>query len=219
MINHVMKRWIARSVVVFVTAVSLASCAPEPENPAEALDTDQSYLQETAATWAEYYHIADPPLVTPVRYIGTEEADQVHRDCLLDAGYPANSFGMIDFPEDQKQQFDLAEFTCKMQYPLPERYTQVWSDAEISTQYAWTVQYVIPCLEREGHRVSTPPSETVFLETWRSDAFYPFKDVKIDLPGAQFNQEMTRLENLCPQIAPGSVLFDGMSISDWTATR
>lgn len=205
-------------VTASIALLALTGCAGDTK-PEETAGADTAYLEQLSASWAEYYGVADPPAVTTIRFIGTEEVDSVHRECLLEAGFERDDVGLISVPEGQESVFALAEYTCRMQYPVPEQYTQEWTDEQIGTQFAWTMQFVIPCLEDAGHPITDPPSESVFVESWESDPFYPFAQVRIEAAAEQYNTEWAALEAQCPQIAPGEVLWEGVKIEEWAARR
>lgn len=202
--------------------VGLAGCSAPSEKPGSDTTTDSGssdYLQGQADQWAEYYGVEDPPDVEVVRYVDTPERDAALRDCLTGAGYPTESNGGVNVPSGNEDAFALAQYTCAVQYPVPERYTKTWSDKEIRLQYAWTVDFVIPCLEDRGHPISDPPSESVFVDSWLSAPYFPFAQVSLTVAEGNFNQAWTELEDACPQQAPGEVLWDGVSIDDWKLTN
>lgn len=202
--------------------VLLAGCSAPGEQPGSDTTTEPGspdYLRGQAEQWAEYYGVEDPPAVDVVRYVDTPERDATLRDCLTEAGYPTESNGGVNVPSGNEEAFALAQYTCAVQYPVPERYTRTWSDKEIRLQYAWTVDFVIPCLEDRGHSISDPPSESVFVDSWLSDPYFPFAQVSLAVAEDNFNQAWAELEDACPQQAPGEVLWDGVSIDDWKLTN
>ncbi|MBW1637821.1 hypothetical protein G3H63_01800 [Microbacterium resistens] len=202
---------LAGTVAASLLLAGCASEAPEEEGAA----ADEAYLDRVGASWAEYYGISDPPQVGVVRFIGTEEVDTVHRECVLGAGFEKDEVGLIRVPEGQESTFALAEYTCRMQYPVAEDHTREWGDDQVRAQYAWTVGFVVPCLEAEGHPITGIPSESVFVETWESDPFYPFAQVRIEAEAARYNDAWAAIEAQCPQIVPGDVLWEGVTIEEW----
>ena len=192
----------------------MAGCSSGDLEVDSDIAESSGYLSVRAQNWADYFGVADPPDVEVVRYVGTEELDKIVRQCVTDAGYPATDGG-FDVPAGNEEAFALAQYTCYVQYPVPERYTQAWGDEQVRAQYRWTVDFVIPCLEERGHPIAPPPSEAVFLELHSNDPYFPFAEVKLSVPEDEFNAAWMRLETECPQEIPGSVLWDGLSVEEW----
>jgi hypothetical protein len=205
-------------VAVSISLLTLTACTPVSQ-PDKTAELDRAYLGNLSKSWGEFYNVKDPPQIEPVRFIGTEEVDSVHRDCLIEAGYDRNAVGLITVPEGQESVFGLAEYTCRMQYPVPEKFTQEWSTKQIHKQYVWTTEFVVPCLESSGHPVEGVPSESVFVESWDNNPFFPFSQVRVEGAAQQYNEAWAVLEAECPQIAPGEVLWDDLGIEEWVARR
>lgn len=201
-------------LLVPAVVMTLAGCAAgEPEGVSGTEDSPQS-LKKQAEGWADFLGVEDPPEVKPVRYVETEERDEVVLQCLSEAGYTIIDGG-VDVPTGNEEAFALAQYTCYMQYPVPERYAQPWGEEQVRAQYAWTIDFVIPCLEERGHPIAPPPSESVFVDSYDSDPYYPFVEVNLAVPEAEFNAAWYQLEADCPQEVPGSVLWDGLSLEEW----
>jgi hypothetical protein len=164
---------------------------------------------------ADYLGVKDPPQVEVARYVYSEELDGVLRHCLEEAGYPTGSNGGVDVPTGNEDAFALARYTCYMKYPVPEKYTQTWTDEQLRNQYAWTTGFVIPCLEEHGHPIAPPPSESVFIDSWASDPYFPFAEVRLSVPQTKYDQAWDELEAACLQQAPDEVLWDSMSVAEW----
>ncbi len=201
-----------------------AACAPVSESP-EAGNTSQAssgdYLEQMSREYAVYYGLdsADVPDVDVIRYVMPEER-QAHQDsCLKEAGYQVDGPGQLFFPPEQEAAAALDQYVCRMKYPPIERYSQPWGDRQVGIQYDWMVEFVIPCLEGEGHPITGIPSRDVFIDSYETDAFYPFSQIQVDQSGEDFNVEWERLESTCTQIAPSEVLWDGLSIDDWKAAH
>lgn len=168
---------------------------------------------------AEHYGVDDPPEVSIVRHVMPEEKQSLFDECLREAGYIVDAPGSLTYPPEQQSAAGLAQYICQMQYPIIEKYNQQWSVEQIRIQYKWTLEFVIPCLEEQGHPISNVPSETVFLESWNVEPFFPFAQVELDVPSDDFNAEWRSLEDECLQITASPVLWDAMSIDDWRASR
>lgn len=204
------------SCITILGTIFLSACTTSAtENRADLVGS--AYLGQVAKSWAEHYGISDPPKVQPIRFIASEEVDTIHKECLINAGYKQNDMNSINVPEGQEKTFALAEYTCRMQYPISEKYTQKWGKNEILTQYAWTRDFVIPCLNNADYPVAGLSSESVFVETWESKPFYPFEQVVLDVPAEKYNAAWASLEEKCRQIVPDAVLWEGVSIAEWSA--
>lgn len=205
----------ALSVLALVGCAPGTSVAPETAPSLSTTSGSEAYHATRAKGLADYLKVKHPPTVEIVRYVSTQELDAVLKQCLAEEGYPTGSHGGIDYPPDQEENFRLAQYTCYMRYPIPEKYAQAWTNEQIRAQYSWTVEFVIPCLEEKGHPISEPPSESVFLDTWASAPFFPFSQVRLSVSDDQVNASWDALEGACPQQAPDEVLWDGLSAAEW----
>ncbi len=171
-------------------------------------------MEQTRAELARGLGIEDPPDVAVIREIDYDEKQQVMDACLNEAGFPANGDYTYEIPPGQDSVFNLAMYTCLLQYPYPREYSRPWGREQIRMQYHWTVDFVIPCLEAEGYSVGgTIPSESTFIDTWETDPYYPYADIG----GFASAQEDIRVNAACPQTAMGSVLFGDETIDQWKA--
>ncbi len=203
------------ALAVVTLAATISGCAADHPVPSTATMSEEAYLDQAAAEWAEAFGIEDPPKVPMIRYVFAEEREATLRACLETEGYPRNETGLYTIPESQRDAYALAQYTCLVRYPVEQRYAQPWGDEQKRIQYRWTVDYVVPCLEERGHPIGEAPSEATFLDRWESDPWYPFAQVRLSAPAAQYNIEWTELEAECPQIAPSQVLWDAMTIDAW----
>lgn len=206
------------TATLLLSATLLTACQGSTE--AAGTGAEDDYLRQVSASLAEFYGIEHPPEVESVRYVDSDESDWVTRQCLLDAGYSTDDTGMIQHPPGQEEAFALAQYTCRMMYPIAEKYNREWGNAEVEKQYEWTRDFVIPCLEDAGYSISGLPSKEVFVDSWETRPFFPFAQVPTgSWNAAGFNERWGELEMRCPQIAPGAVLWDGLSIEEWAAQR
>ena len=183
---------------------------------------ERAHREQLGKQLAKDYELSDPPEVEVVRYIASEERGEVMNDCLRESGWAVDSGGMVDVPAGQESKYQESQYVCAMKYPVPARYDQEWGDEQLRQQYAWTTEFVVPCLEEAGHPITNIPSESVFLERWTSERpFFPFEQVQIPGGGSaqQFNKAWSDLEQACPQMTPGDVMWDGVSIEEWKARR
>ena len=214
-------------VAVSTGVLALTGCSggqdDEPSSDAEvSAAAERAHWEKGARELAAYYELSDPPEVEVVRYVATEERDEVLTDCLRDSGWSVDSGGGVDVPEGQESRYKEAQYVCALKYPVPARYDQEWGDEQLRQQYAWTTEFVVPCLEEAGHPITNIPSESVFLEKWTSETpFFPFSQVQIPGGGSaeQFNKAWSDLNAQCPQMMPGSVMWDGITIEEWKAQR
>lgn len=208
---------------VLVLLPALTSCTG-PGSASEQGDagapSEANYLATVAEDWADYYGITDPPNVGVTRYVLPEEQQQAQDDCLSSMGFQVDGPGMLYYPAEQEDAATVAQYTCRMQYPVMQHYAQQqWGPDQTYIQYDWTVEYVIPCLEGWGHRISDVPSRDVFVAGWDTEPFFPFAQVQLEASADDFNAEWARLEATCSQIAPSPVLWDGVSIEQWRASN
>ena len=178
---------------------------------------EQEYLAQDQAYWAEYLKIENPPAVEVIRYVDSDESQQVYRECMGEQGFPTDSEGAIDVPIEQQEHFMLSQFTCYVRYPLKQEYAKPDGSEQVSIQYDWTTQFVIPCLEEMGQIIPEPPSRTEFIDQWASAPYFPFQHVVVS--NAHFNEELDALENKCLQSAPGAVRWGELTIEEWVAQR
>lgn len=209
-----------------LVAVILAGCSggggPSPS------DTSRSSLVDDAAARAaviagikrDYSEwIPNPPDVTPVRWVRPEELQELHDACMGTQGFPKNPDGSMDTPPERMEAYHLALYTCSMRYPVLPKYAQPLGDAQKRAAYAYTVEYLVPCLKANGFDLRTPvPSEASFVDTWGTGkAFTPYEEV-FNSPGLT-NQVQQRVERACPQQPPSAILWDGMTVAQWAAAH
>ena len=207
----------ATSLGFLAAALTLTSCS-SPETSQAHLgeqDSTSTYLAEAAQEWATYYGLTDPPDVDVVRFVLPEEQQAAQDSCLETRGFQVDGPGTLTYPPEQEDAATLAQFTCRMEYPVKPEYAAPWQDEQIRIQYAWTRDFVIPCLTEHGHQITGLPSEDVFVRSWTTDPFLPFAQVTIEATSDEFNAEWNELEEACPQMAPSSVIWDSMTIDEW----
>lgn len=185
-------------------------------NRASSPQVSTEYLRKISESLSQSFGIDDPPQVEVIRAMLPEELDDTLLACVTEEGFPLTAEGVFKIPEGQKTAYNMAQYVCRMRYPVIERYAQPLKAKQIEIQYDWTIQFVIPCLEQQGFRISNVPTEARFIDTWNSDPFYPMAQVSLSEKDARsYNQRMSDLEKTCPQAAPSSVTWDGQSIESW----
>jgi hypothetical protein len=201
-----------------LAAVLLAGCGGSEshhEDDSRPL-VSKPYLKNMSRSLGEFYKIDHPPRVKVVRAVLPEEVDDVVQSCVAEQGFALTADGVVNIPQGQDDAYNLAGYTCRMRYPVIERYAQPLKTKQIGIQYDWTVKFLIPCLERQGHAISDVPTKARFIDTWNSDPFYPLAQVELDQTNAaEYNQAMSELEKSCPQMAPAAVTWDGLSVAAW----
>lgn len=85
-------------------------------------------------------------------------------------------------------------------------------------QYAWTRDYILPCLAANGYAMRKPlPSEAAFVDSWGTSAAYR-PSAELADRSEEFkleNATWDRLERECAQNAPSAVLWDRVSVAEW----
>lgn len=205
-----------------LVAFLLAGCGGTSPDQSDARDRTSSaqvskqYLRNISESLSDSFGIDNPPEVKVVRATLPEELDDTLLACVAEEGFPLTEDGVIKIPEGQQDAYNMAQYVCRMRYPVIERYAQPLKTKQIKIQYDWTIQFVIPCLERQGFKTSNAPTEARFIDTWNSDPYYPMAQVSLSEKDARsYNQRMSDLEKICPQAAPSSVTWDGQSIKSW----
>lgn len=166
-------------------------------------------VQEQNAALAAEFGITDPPPVQVVRLVVPEERGELVEQCLIARGWPAHEDGytFISYSPDQEADWNLDNYICMSSYPIdPDRGGGMWTDAQTATQYDWTINTVLPCLDALGYTVTVPPpSRADFIAAWWTDPYYPF--AHIDGFTAMSNAEHALLDAQCPQTAPTDQLW------------
>ncbi|MFF2276808.1 hypothetical protein [Agromyces sp. NPDC058126] len=199
---------LAAFAIVLSLGGSLVACSPEPEATTGLSASERERHVQYLAQMAEFYAIEAPPIVEVERWVLPEEVTASVDSCLLDLGFRRLPDTTWEVPEEQWAAFQRESYVCTARYPPMPKYTGEWTERQISIQFDWTVDEVIPCLEARGFNIRDVPSRQVFLDSYLSDPFYPFSQVPISLT----NEERYGLETECPQIAPSPMLFGEMEV-------
>ncbi|WP_157519089.1 hypothetical protein [Modestobacter sp. Leaf380] len=193
-------------LTLLLLLTSACSSDSLPDSPAQhdSADDDSVSIEQQQQELAAGFGISDPPPVEVIRLVTPEDRQQLVADCLLEQGFDTAEIIDSGLPSDQVAAYNLAEYVCAASYPINPDFMGAYTDRQISIQYDWTVDSVIPCLRAEGYTISDPPSREVFIETYTTDPFYPFAELfDLQLSNAEWNA----LEVRCPQIAPTNLLF------------
>jgi hypothetical protein len=199
----------AATVVLAAALVALTGCSQAPEPAAETSspvpegDTSQQYA-ERAASLAQEYDIQDPPQVDIVRTVTPEETDQVQAQCMQEAGWPANVLpdGGVeyDYAAEQEPEFNLALYTCLVQYPPQAHHLGGMDEQQWSTMYDHLVNVFVPCAEREGFDVGEIPSKETYLAQPDGQKWFPGSQIArtITTGGSDRYTDVEQFQAVCP---------------------
>lgn len=214
------------SAIVCALLLTLTACANSETQDLAEFDltqvSEEEYLDHVAEAWADYFNVEEPPVVEVVRYVGSEEQQQIVHDCTIEAGFTESPYGGFETPEEQLGAFKRAQYICYMQYPLNQKYVKPWGLEEKEKQYDWTVNFVIPCLQNLGYTIDDEvPSKAVFVDQYEYEPYFPFSQLEgqVSASNEDFNTAWADLENSCPQMIPDQILWDGMTQEQWAALR
>ncbi|OFS72220.1 hypothetical protein HMPREF3167_08190 [Trueperella sp. HMSC08B05] len=115
--------------------------------------------------------LPDVPVVA--YYDSFREQEKKMAECMTDAGFSAKalqtgglSYGK--YPELQERAFQLAGYTCQMQFPFDPALARDWSAEQVGLVYDYWNEYMIPCLEGYGYAtdVSKRPSRESYVQNF-----------------------------------------------------
>ena len=195
-----------RALLALAAVLLLAGCAPVSRVPPEPTGAELEALiaKELDFQW-QYVGLtpdAPRPTVQRIRIVSMEEAQQVHRDCMREAGYEGNrintssTFGASSYER-------LAIHVCSAQYPVPPSAFGLFSEAQLDYLYDYYVDVTIPCMAASGVSVASIPSRQQFVApaTQLQQIWMPYLSVTTD-------QDLTVLMNeKCPYVPEGFTNF------------
>lgn len=126
--------------------------------------------------------------------------------CLADQGFEAQAIPdgiemVSEPPRDQLEALNVAAFTCAMSYPVDPRTQEQLDEAGARTLYAHLVDVALPCIEGLGHHVEEPPTEDVWLATYRDSWGSQWDPFNI---GAWLSvEEFDQVVETCPRVPDG----------------
>jgi hypothetical protein len=157
--------------------------------------------------WAQF-HGSFPQIPRPdvaiKRSIDLSEWGATMLPCLKEAGFPdvtlyADGSISHDGITVQEDQYQLALYICQAQYPLKDKYIAPLDEQQLEHLYIYYTETLVPCLASHGYQISTPPSETSFLDSYDRAPWYPYTDI----PASSMSQsDWDSLNNACPQSPP-----------------
>lgn len=196
------RRAAARSVVVVLLAVAATACTSQGE-------------QEPPETGANE---VDGAVDTGRPDRADDDVDGLHPDewaeryaaCIREQGFAAEASpdgGVAYEPIAEAQAADLeaAADACDEQVQVASRYTEELDESQLRFLYQWYVTESVPCLEAEGLGGFDPPSEHVFVATYREQPWTPHLEVDGRLGPGAITQE---IEARCPSVPDRDELAD-----------
>jgi len=164
----------------------LAGCVPVSQVPPEprGAELDALIAQELEFQW-QYVGLAPGdarPAVDRIRIVSLDEAEEVHRQCMVEAGYgdfrqvTASIYGGASTLER------LAIYTCSAQYPVPPSSYGLFSEAQRGYLYDYYTRVTVPCIESSGLTVDSVPTREEFMapETHMLGLWHPYRSVRTE---------------------------------------
>jgi hypothetical protein len=197
---------------LFLSSLALAGCtSPESagsEYVGEVVAPTYSGAQlremrmEDLAALAKVFNIEAPPEVDLVRFVSPNEWLPAQLECLTEEGFPVTSTpdgqgisGAAVRPE-QADAYKLAMYICQAQYSQDPRYSAELNESQLEYLYWYYSGPLRTCLADQGHDIGTPPTFTVFLDSFSGNAWTPYGILgEQGVPG----DEVLRLMGICPQ--------------------
>lgn len=152
--------------------VALSGCVPTrplPPQPSGA-ELDELIALELDLQWQFLGLTPDSPrpTVAQVRLVADDEAVEVHKQCVLDAGY--DGYG-TDTAANAGTFERLALYTCVAQYPVAPSNLNLFSKEQLSYLYDYFESTVIPCLRAADVPVEDIPSRDEYIEGSRGKVY------------------------------------------------
>ncbi|WP_374974672.1 hypothetical protein ACEYYH_12255 [Microbacterium trichothecenolyticum] len=185
----------------------VTSCAPTPAanptpTPTPAATSSSQISDQLWEQVAAKYPDAERPSVTMVRYVDRFEWAGVIADCMAESGFEAEAQpnGMLAVNQDDAQGMasDVAQWSCMVRYPLEEKYTRPFDDAQLKALYEYQTTTLTSCLQEAGVEVSAAPSLEVFEQTWQTaEQWSPYLDVA---DSGLLMDQIYELATTCPEL-------------------
>ncbi len=146
--------------------VMLSGCVPTRALPAPPIgaELDELIAAELDLQWQYVGLTPDSPrpTVERIRIVVGAEAEAVHNQCMIDAGYDeygtdtSTYFGASNFER-------LALYTCAAQYPVPPSALGLFSVEQLDFLYDYYETSAVPCLKASNVPVDEIPSREEYL--------------------------------------------------------
>ena len=173
-------------LVPLVAVLLLAGCVPVAQLPPEprGAELDALIAQELEFQW-QYVGLSATdarPTVDRIRMVSLDEAEQVHRQCMVEAGYEdfrqvtASIYGGAGADER------LAIYTCSAQYPVPPSSFGLFSEAQRRYLYDYYTRVTVPCIESSGLTVESVPTREEFMAPQQHllGLWHPYRSVRTE---------------------------------------
>lgn len=187
----------ALAVLLLTGCTAAAQVPPEPTGA----ELDDLIATELDFQW-QYVGLtpdAPRPTVDRVRVVSLDESEEVHRQCMVDAGYEDFRLVEAEIYGGASTMERLAIYTCSAMYPVPPSSYGLFSQAQLDYLYDFYVEVTVPCLEGSGVSVSAMPSREQFVApaTQLLRLWTPYSAMATDV-------DLTYLtDHKCPYVPPG----------------
>jgi hypothetical protein len=163
-------------------------------------------LEEYLAAKAEAFGLDDPPKAEPIDLVSPSEWSTAQIACLRAAGInvsPTLDGSGVDFSQSgaADPRVARAAYLCEAQFPLDPKYLVPLNESQLRYVHNYLVSELIPCLEKHGQGVDSPPTVDQFLE--KQGEWSPY----VQLANQQSLEAVAGLIEVCPQSPPDEEIF------------
>jgi hypothetical protein len=193
----------SRASLAALAVLLLAGCTPAAQAPPEpsGAELDELIAAELEFQW-HYVGLtpdAPRPSVDRVRIVSLDESEDVHRQCMVDAGYDDFRLVKAEIYGGASTMERLAIYTCSAMYPVPPASYGLFSQAQLGYLYDFYIGETVPCLEGSGVSVSAVPTREQFIRpaTQLLRLWTPYSGLDTDADVSYL------AEHRCPYVPPG----------------
>jgi hypothetical protein len=153
-----------------------ASAPPRPDAPKVSSDEYTRLLDQTAAEALDLFHGKNPGLdpgpVEFIRVVDPSEWGETLSTCLSGEGFSSAVVGdhveTDIFPPEQTVAYDIAVYTCRVQYPVDPAQSLPFTTDELKYLYNYYASELTGCLSASGISVEDAPSYQKFEDGYAS---------------------------------------------------